>query len=366
MLDALLAARARVSEIDAKIRALELSPSTLHAERTLAQAPLDSYASPILTLPTEVTCEIFQHFMPTYPACPPISGALSPVTLTHICRAWREIALATPDLWRRIQVDCALAEQAEAWIARSGSRGLCIESRGCLRRRHLPVLVAVIPHRARWEYLKLHFHPLTSLSRIPIIDGPMPLLHHLDISFSQTVPTNLFTFLDAPRLRTVASNYIAAAKISVHWSQITAVTLRAMWLVECVPVLTQASRLVHCRLSVAFGAARGPFPEFRLPALQTLILRDEDHRDIEGFMDAVTFVTPALHTLGLPARWLGPVPANKLRVFISKAGCNLARLYIGGVHEKKEIWKEPEAFRQEFPDITDISFPNDNEDEWLF
>ncbi|KAJ7186367.1 hypothetical protein C8R46DRAFT_980638, partial [Mycena filopes] len=196
MLDALLASRTRVSEIDAKIRALELSPSTLPAERTLMQAPMDSYASPILTLPTEITCEIFRHFMPTYPACPPLSGVLSPVTLTHICRAWREIALATPYLWRRIQVDCALAEQAEAWIARSGSGGLCIESRGRLRRRHLPVLVAVIPHRARWEYLKLHFHASTSLSGIPIIDGPMPLLHHLDMSFSQMVLPNSFTFLD--------------------------------------------------------------------------------------------------------------------------------------------------------------------------
>ncbi|KAJ7641164.1 hypothetical protein FB45DRAFT_712335, partial [Roridomyces roridus] len=57
---------------------------------------------PVLTLPNEITSEIFVHFLPPYPVCPPMTGLDSPTSLTHICRQWREIALATPKLWRAI------------------------------------------------------------------------------------------------------------------------------------------------------------------------------------------------------------------------------------------------------------------------
>ncbi|KAJ6504124.1 hypothetical protein C8R47DRAFT_177927 [Mycena vitilis] len=64
----------------------------------MATAPASLLSIP--TLPNEITSEIFLHFLPVYPRCPPLTGNLSPTCLTHICRRWREIALTTPALWR--------------------------------------------------------------------------------------------------------------------------------------------------------------------------------------------------------------------------------------------------------------------------
>ncbi|KAJ6554425.1 hypothetical protein B0H19DRAFT_868891, partial [Mycena capillaripes] len=52
---------------------------------------------PILTLPTEITVEIFTHCLPDEPCVPRTDTA--PLLLGRICRTWREISLATPELW---------------------------------------------------------------------------------------------------------------------------------------------------------------------------------------------------------------------------------------------------------------------------
>ncbi|KAJ7186395.1 hypothetical protein C8R46DRAFT_1272869 [Mycena filopes] len=360
MLDTLRAARARVSEIDAKIRALECSLSALGAERLLAQAPLDAYSYPVLTLPPEITCEIFKHFLPPYPACPPIAGTLSPIALTHICRRWREIALSTPDLWSRMQVssnDSAVAAQVDAWLTRSGSRPLCIESAGELHGLHLRLLSALIPHCARWGHLKLRFSESSpAIATLPTTYSPFPLLRHLDVALPLQDWSTSFSFVNAPLLRTVAFNHTAAANIPVPWGQITTLTLSLMHLAECVPVFTQASRLVHCRLSLCAGGERGPFPAFRLPALETLVLRNSLQMPVPvtSLID-VAFVVPALRTLELSASLLGTAPTDALRAFVSRRDCTrtLRRLCIfGGI----PVGVNEDQFREEFPEIEDISF----------
>ncbi|KAJ7262492.1 hypothetical protein C8J57DRAFT_1719396 [Mycena rebaudengoi] len=102
---ALAELRARVAAVDLRISALEESLKTLRIERQRLQAPLDAYRYPILTLPTEVTSEIFIHFLPVFPERPPPTGLLSPTLLAQICRTWRSIAFNTPRLWRAIKLD---------------------------------------------------------------------------------------------------------------------------------------------------------------------------------------------------------------------------------------------------------------------
>ncbi|KAJ7106445.1 hypothetical protein C8R43DRAFT_906192, partial [Mycena crocata] len=81
---------------------------------------------PVLTLPNEIVAEIFLHFLPDYPECPSPTGLFSPTILTHICRKWREIACATPSLWRAIQYpvyfdDAHGVHTLKAWLLRSCS-----------------------------------------------------------------------------------------------------------------------------------------------------------------------------------------------------------------------------------------------------
>ncbi|KAJ7470992.1 hypothetical protein FB451DRAFT_324350 [Mycena latifolia] len=88
---------------------------------------------PVLTLPTEIVSEIFTHFVPVYPACPPLVGLLSPSTLGQVCRKWRQIAISTPSLWRAIRLDLdnrinrpTQLRLLDTWLERSRTSPLSI------------------------------------------------------------------------------------------------------------------------------------------------------------------------------------------------------------------------------------------------
>ncbi|KAJ6561438.1 hypothetical protein DFH09DRAFT_864274, partial [Mycena vulgaris] len=67
---------------------------------------------PVLTLPSEITAEIFLQCLPDTdvlgedPVCEMAEELESnaPVLLMGVCRAWRDIALATPMLWSTLHV----------------------------------------------------------------------------------------------------------------------------------------------------------------------------------------------------------------------------------------------------------------------
>ncbi|KAJ7701687.1 hypothetical protein B0H16DRAFT_1640572 [Mycena metata] len=85
--------RARLEEIEVEVLNLQRSIGILRAEEKQVKKRLNSRYYPVLTLPNELVSEIFLHFLPEYPRCPPMCGGLSPITLTQICRSWREIAI---------------------------------------------------------------------------------------------------------------------------------------------------------------------------------------------------------------------------------------------------------------------------------
>ncbi|KAJ6608263.1 hypothetical protein B0H10DRAFT_1711402, partial [Mycena sp. CBHHK59/15] len=52
---------------------------------------------PVLSLPPEITSEIFIHCLPSGFLKP--STRKAPLLFTQICHRWRLIALETPELW---------------------------------------------------------------------------------------------------------------------------------------------------------------------------------------------------------------------------------------------------------------------------
>ncbi|KAJ7186622.1 hypothetical protein C8R46DRAFT_879741 [Mycena filopes] len=99
--EARAADRALLADIDTRIANLEQALAQLRTAKESAQARLDAFKYPVLTLPVDIVSEIFTQFLPAYPLCPPLIGFSSPTLMTYICRLWREIALSTPTLWRR-------------------------------------------------------------------------------------------------------------------------------------------------------------------------------------------------------------------------------------------------------------------------
>ncbi|KAJ7081775.1 hypothetical protein B0H15DRAFT_735800, partial [Mycena belliarum] len=52
---------------------------------------------PVLSLPVEIVSEVFIHCLPDNPFDRTIPVAA--IVLGHVCRQWRAIALAVPQLW---------------------------------------------------------------------------------------------------------------------------------------------------------------------------------------------------------------------------------------------------------------------------
>ncbi|KAJ7167728.1 hypothetical protein C8R46DRAFT_898868, partial [Mycena filopes] len=96
--------RARLAEFDTAISAkqalldkINQEMVILRTDRNLIQSQLNFIVYPIQSLPLDITLEIFGH-------CPFVGehhhGYWSPTTVFRVCKPWREIALATPSLWK--------------------------------------------------------------------------------------------------------------------------------------------------------------------------------------------------------------------------------------------------------------------------
>ncbi|KAJ6483098.1 hypothetical protein C8R45DRAFT_904414, partial [Mycena sanguinolenta] len=231
MLFALEKDRRRLAELDLAICDFGPSLSKLIKEKTEVQKRLDDYKYPVLTLPNEIVDQIFVHFVPVYPDAPPLIGTYSPNKLTKICRKWREVALATPALWRAIQLTTERSAMpiervnqiSEVWLGRSGSRPLSIDiDFAPLGTFTSAAFTAILAHRARWEHLKFD----GPTSALLAINGPMPRLRHLDLTLSIAdvagATNDIVAFNTVPLLRTVV---LRAFVTTLPWEQLTSLTL---------------------------------------------------------------------------------------------------------------------------------------------
>ncbi|KAJ7086311.1 hypothetical protein C8R43DRAFT_1051391 [Mycena crocata] len=326
--------RVRLVELDEAISALKRSLNLLEIEQKSAQDRLHSYKYPVLTLPNEITSEIFARFVPAYPLCPPFEGLLSPNILMQICRQWRQIALATPTLWRAILLRHLTGDQHPManlmqWIARSGSCPLSIRESNRYTTLQPEALELLAPHRARWDYLQLGHLQRKALS---FLRDPMPLLRYLEFSTMDDRDRfdEHFSLGDAPLLRCAVLNDCAASYAILPWAQLTSLTLQSVYPRDCTPVLQQTTGLVYCELEVWLdNNDDDEQPDITLPHLQSLVLYLLHETGKEtGYLKS--FVVPALRSLQTRDALLGPKPIQTLTSFILKSGCTLQELRITG------------------------------------
>ncbi|KAJ7684229.1 hypothetical protein DFH06DRAFT_1155067 [Mycena polygramma] len=333
--------RARVVHLDIQIRDLREKLRALELEKKLAQERLDSYKYPVLTVPNELISEIFLHVLPIYPLAPPLAGPSSPTVLSQICRRWREIALATPSLWRAIKLsgyDDPSPRQTETWLSRSGRCPLSIRVANLGNSVPAAALAPLIPHCARWEHAILHLSP----SQIATIDAPLPLLRHLLLYVEPQDGLSIATFPHAPLLRSVVLDDAIAANIILPWAQLSSLTLFSVFPSECTPVLQQTHNILHCKLHLVFEEGAPDEADIRLPRLESLSLERGD--PVTGYLE--TFIVPALRSLEIPDYFLGPDHIGTLTSFVSKSGCKLQKVHISG-----KLSLPAASYRIAFPSI---------------
>ncbi|KAJ7641199.1 hypothetical protein FB45DRAFT_1053769 [Roridomyces roridus] len=342
--------RARVVAIAAEIDQFEQRIRALQVEQDFFQHRLDAYEYPVLTLPNEIVSEIFIHFLPTYPHCPPMKGRESPTTLTHICRRWHEIALATPKLWRAIAVfytqkRTKQTRLVQTWLNRSGSCPLSIRL-GPSDLVSKEAFLAILLHSERWHHVELGM----PAPEVALIKGPMPLLESFSLEVDRSDYTHpATTFGDFPRLRSLTLDNAGDAR----WlpiSQLTTLTFQDVHhLTNCLPLLRDAVNLVHLSL-IDCTIVPPQSNNITLTRVQTFAMI----QCLAGphMLDILTL--PALCTLRMPAGGLGLDPINSLTSFISRSGCKLQKVVF-----TRPVHRSEKSLLAAFPTIPHFQIKDD-------
>ncbi|KAK7025189.1 F-box domain-containing protein [Favolaschia claudopus] len=351
--------RARLAELEPQIKALEQTLAALRLEELTIKERLNSYKYPVLTLPNEIVAEIFLHFLPKYPFCPPLSGPVSPVLLTHICRLWREIAFSTPQLWRAMSLSSLERTSFNPnyiWLSRAGCCPLSIHMNE--RDEYLVTarefLAAILPIRAHCEYLqlRLEYHA----SALPTIEGKFPLLRHLDIELDREAPREI-QFMDAPMLRSVVLDGLAAQEITgLPWTQLTSLSLHNITFQACVTILQTATNLLDCRLDIShsYTVFTPQDPHIVLLCLKSFEADVNTPTGMDGFLHS--FTLPALSSLTVCGRLLGQDAVASLRSFVARSGCHLQHLHVTCITTTILV---EDSYRLALPSIRQLDFSID-------
>ncbi|KAJ7130922.1 hypothetical protein C8R46DRAFT_1141468 [Mycena filopes] len=123
-------------EIDAALGGLKLRLKGVQDVRRRLQFELDAIVYRVENLPHELTAEIFLQCLPSpselsHPHKHHPTKSTAPLVFLEVCRAWRNVALATPRLWADLQLDLdefpegtdedELEVLAAEWFGRAGT-----------------------------------------------------------------------------------------------------------------------------------------------------------------------------------------------------------------------------------------------------
>ncbi|KAF7317821.1 F-box domain-containing protein [Mycena kentingensis (nom. inval.)] len=352
--DERVADRLRLQSLEAEISTNRDAPATSHTERKLLQDRLYAYVYPVLTLPHEITSEIFLRYIPTYPARPVLFGDESPSRLSHICAQWRQAALATPALWRAIALPTPWSDIerefyisiAASWLERSGTLPLSISVDAS------PDLDLLVPFAARWEYVSLERY--LPLARFP---QNLPALVELKINLDRE-EDEVVTVMDAPKLATLSIFAVGIQPLQhFPWAQLSSLHLREARIPVVVAVLPQCRALRHCRLGLKAGlAASLNIDPIKLDTLNSLVIEFWTNQEPLGPRALVHALrVPALKNFLVHGDLFHQDHPASFASLISTMGCTLERLCIA----------RPESPRAEytatFPGVPHLELRDDSE-----
>ncbi|KAJ7031121.1 hypothetical protein C8F04DRAFT_708161 [Mycena alexandri] len=276
--------RDRLAQIEAQIVLLE-------AERKSIQKKLHSLTYPVLSLPFEITSEIFARCLPD--ACTaeniPSSKHDQPPTafiLTQICRNWRQVALDTPRLWATFRVSLDdwssipdLRRRFMEWVGRAKTSPLSFT----LHRTSssdLPsptIFTPILDLSMQWWDVDLQIP-----SNVLIMEqfqshlyGRLPNLQRLRLKTEERIAALVTAFEHAPSLRRVVLER-QPRLILLPWRQLTHFTGGDFSGKDCLHVLQSALSLVECKFVGVQGFVDSPLLPHPHLALKVLHLKGYD------------------------------------------------------------------------------------------
>ncbi|KAJ7019649.1 hypothetical protein C8F04DRAFT_329687 [Mycena alexandri] len=238
--------RARLAQIDEQLLLLQ-------KEKTTLQHALAAAIYPVLTLPAQITSEIFAQCA-EHPFHREPDPKRAPLLLTYVCRAWRDIAIHDPALWNRVRFMCEHNSYsshrrllAKLYLERAGTTPLDLHVQSTVEAGGRPRLLQdVIDRASQWR--KVIFIASVPTLRDQFL-GQLDLLILETLSLTRNRDSPGFfhggAFAVAPKLQVVTlwDNYNPSS-IMLPWSQLTKLTIHDCTWKSCIEVLGSAPNLV--------------------------------------------------------------------------------------------------------------------------
>ncbi|KAL1701955.1 hypothetical protein EV121DRAFT_211050 [Schizophyllum commune] len=288
--------------------------------------------------------QVFLHTLPNEIFAHP-SLRVGPLLVSHVCSSWRQQVLATPALWRSLDIHVTRRgvkpspDVIATWLGRARNRPLRI-------RLSLPekpgiegwqnsekAFRAVIPFHMQWERLELRlrmFLPMDVLGEIPV--GAMDKLRSLYI----TVPGTLLTAW--PHLRRILDNtpnierlgleadlseHLPPGSLPFAGIRILDVHNVALPVIDCLRILEAAPTLDSLMIRIAVADAAPSLPTITHPTLKLLSVYSIA-LDADALFDAVTL--PQLIDLTIICGHR--IPPETTISFFARSRCALRRLHL--------------------------------------
>ncbi|KAK0209563.1 hypothetical protein IW262DRAFT_1498362 [Armillaria fumosa] len=286
---------------------IPLPPASSEEHQVLHCEPYSD--SVVSFLPVEMLCEIFQLAADgdlDLAECDVLDIKHSPNwVISHVCRAWRSVALSMPNLWTYVCIeddsDLLMLDDVpftdnratllQEYLARSGQYSLRVTlSSSYDIQKHLEIL---LPHFDRCTDLRFTIDN-EALITLSTISGEFPILERLtividDISHYPSLPMNfsfsmpqIEGFSKAPNLRVVSLHGIGILHLRLPFAQLQSFTGDISNFLEYLELFFLASQLTTATLNVCCI-----HPSFTLPVpfshtrLHTLSL----HTDLRCMRD---------------------------------------------------------------------------------
>ncbi|KAJ7667529.1 hypothetical protein DFH06DRAFT_220747 [Mycena polygramma] len=254
--------RKELTELEISITRQRLLLQQSEEREAAIRAELDGFIFPVLTLPPEITAEIFLQYAlearETTQTSTSLFSCMEILRLLSVCRAWRTVALAVPALWAIIDVDTIplrlggapgeMEEIVDTWFGRAGALPLSLRAFVSTLGPGLKQVNDILcRHASRLELLGLC---MSSGCFSHLIDTmSFPLLQELDLNDYDTgaltrpnAPTVL-TFNDAPKLRHVSLERISPSSLVIPWASLETFHALSTTPQECLDVLRAATSL---------------------------------------------------------------------------------------------------------------------------
>ncbi|KAJ7659380.1 hypothetical protein B0H17DRAFT_1212982 [Mycena rosella] len=338
--------RARAPALDAEIARARAYLDQALAEREMVKKDLEAITYPVLTLPVEITSQIFCWTLAKtgrieFPHKIRLLG--QPLHLGQICRLWRRIALSIPQLWNHMdfaidfnlnQPQAPSASLIRTCLSRTASSPLSLFLDVTTHRTDNrtswyaePILDAFAPYSKTWENVGF-CTSLNALSALSSIYKQLPRLKSLKLGLRDRKPATPITlFEEAPLLQRVHLIRLHSQTVTLPWSQLTILHIEDLSVGELWGILGLTPNLV----SLIIGYVYGDTNLWSLPP----------HPHLQSIVS--TTLSPATYQI-LPFLTVPRLRDLKLALFhpqnnIAQLSTHaLDRLYIFVTHDRDGAW----------------------------